>query len=141
MDQSSGSGDRRCLSLSLSQVDLGNVLKVKLKCRQFYTSGLLILWSKIPIFKLTKISAQTKHSSWCKMFSQFSLQLKHSLTHVFKLEISHDFSYKRHYIYTLYITHTPSFIAKIVNLSHNFSYKRHYIHILCATSFSHSSRP
>ena len=36
----------------------------------------------------------------------------------------------------IYITHTLSFITKIVILSdHNFNYKRHYIHTLCATEF------
>ena len=53
----------RSLSLSLSSVDPGNDLKVKLKCKKFYTLGLLILPSKISIFRLTKFSTQTKHSS------------------------------------------------------------------------------
>ena len=89
------------LSLSLFGfgVDHGNGLKVNLKCKQFYTSGLPILRSRILIFGLTKFSVQTKPNTnhHVKCFSNFHYSRnKHSLNEeVYYSTIIKNFAIKR----------------------------------------------
>ena len=51
-------------------------LKVKQKCKLFYTLGVYILQSIEIIFRLTEFSNQSKHTPWCKRFFVFLLQPK-----------------------------------------------------------------
>ena len=65
------------LSLGLGRLKMGVIgLKVKEKCKLFYTSGVDILQSTEIIFRLIEFSSQSKHAPWCKIFSIFLLQLK-----------------------------------------------------------------
>ena len=65
------------LFLGLGRLKMGVIgLKVKEKCKLFYTSGIDILQLAEIILCLTKFSDQSKHALWCKIFSVFLLQLK-----------------------------------------------------------------
>ena len=117
------------LSLGSSRLKMGVTgLKVKQKCKLFYTLGVYILQSIEIIFRLTEFSGQSKHVPWCKRFFVFLLQPKqkqsNTPTHEFMLFLSIPASS----CYFQCTTH-KSICATCITLERQYNYFHNFLQI------------